>query len=257
MTPSDGLINYGQEFSSGELLRGPSRAVLLPFCRPSPSAVLADRAASWSLPQFLRRSRQPCRVIWAVSTHATLARRKDGVRRLGLRWERNLRAPVIQGNTLTYKDVVPGGDLVLHVTAPGFWHAIVVSLQTGNFSVSATDAVMTAWGSHLSISCSFNSQDPGLAVTDGQKITGPGGIRRSPLNSVSIVMPGTPCSEPRARHGPRSRTCFTWTNNAESAFRPCGHAFESDLRTEPLSQGPGRVEADSIRRDVQETSKNA
>ncbi len=49
-----------------------------------------------------------------------------------------------------------------------------VSLQTGNFAMSATDVSVPAWGSELSLSRTFNSQDPSLSLTVGQQILGPG-----------------------------------------------------------------------------------
>ncbi len=56
----------------------------------------------------------------------SLGRRRDATRQVGLKWVRNLPTPVLDGNTATYLNVVPGGDLVVTATATGYWHALVL-----------------------------------------------------------------------------------------------------------------------------------
>ncbi len=58
-----------------------------------------------------------------TSTFASLTR--DGMK-LAWRWPGKLPKPTVQGDTATYQDVVPGGDLVVTALDTGFMHSIVV-----------------------------------------------------------------------------------------------------------------------------------
>ena len=57
------------------------------------------------------------------STFASLSR--DGMK-LAWRWPGKLPKPTVQGDTATYPDVVPGGDLVVTALDTGFTHSIVL-----------------------------------------------------------------------------------------------------------------------------------
>ena len=50
----------------------------------------------------------------------------EGDKELDWRWQGTLPQPAVDGNVATYRDVVPGGDLVVTVTPTGFTHNIVL-----------------------------------------------------------------------------------------------------------------------------------
>ncbi len=54
------------------------------------------------------------------------ARLRKGERSLGLRWPSALPVPVLSGNTATYRNVVPGGDLAVSALPTGFSHSLVL-----------------------------------------------------------------------------------------------------------------------------------
>lgn len=56
----------------------------------------------------------------------TFATMREGGKDLRWQWPATLPVPVIDGDTATYRDVVPDGDLVVRATATGFSHDIVL-----------------------------------------------------------------------------------------------------------------------------------
>ncbi|MEU6744565.1 DNRLRE domain-containing protein [Streptosporangium sandarakinum] len=49
-----------------------------------------------------------------------------GRRSFGVRWAKRLPVPLVQGNTATYRDVVPGGDLVVTALPTGITHDVIL-----------------------------------------------------------------------------------------------------------------------------------
>ncbi|MFD8914759.1 DNRLRE domain-containing protein [Streptomyces sp. NPDC059575] len=57
---------------------------------------------------------------------APLAQVTRGTKTLGVAWEGPLPKPVLKGNTATYPNAVPGGDLVVSALPEGFSHSVVL-----------------------------------------------------------------------------------------------------------------------------------
>ncbi len=65
-------------------------------------------------------------IVFSDGGDRTFAAISEAGKDLGWKWPDILPEPVVEGDTATYEDVVPGGDLVVTATATGFTHSAVL-----------------------------------------------------------------------------------------------------------------------------------